>query len=115
MTKSLLRDMISGWYQVEDDHFGSDDDFLRGWVPTLVDDSISGNSDWSREIEYIIMNCKGAWDFPGVNMVYSRKGNYYNVSTTRHVRNTTKYISLGRFFTLVDAVKAQRCLRHSRA
>lgn len=56
MSKSELRKTILDWYDKEDTQ-QSDDEFLVDWVETLIEETLSGGSNWNAEVEFIVANC----------------------------------------------------------
>ncbi len=56
MQKAKLREEILEWYSAKDTE-QTTDEFLIDWVDTLIEETLSGGSNWNNEIEFITLNC----------------------------------------------------------
>lgn len=106
MEKFELRETILKWYDAKDNNL-SDDDFLIDWVDTLIEETLSGGSDWNDEIEFIVLNCNHKIE--GVRVYKGKKKNTYMATIDIPKENgKTNQMSCGTYSTIIEAIKARK-------
>ena len=104
--KENLRKEILKWYSVMDTE-QTTDDFLVDWLNTLIEETLSGGSDWNNEIEFIVLNCDHKIE--GVRVYKGKKKISYMATIDVPKGNgKTNQLSCGTYPTIIEAIKARK-------
>ena len=106
LEKENLRKEILKWYSSTDTN-QTTDDFLIDWVDTLIEETLSGGSNWNNEIEFIVLNCnhkiKGVRVYKG-----KKKISYMATIDVPKGNGKTNQLSCGTYPTIIEAIKARK-------
>lgn len=104
--KTELRQIILEWYSAEDTPQETDA-FLADWVDTLIEETLSGGSNWNNEIEFIVLNCNHK--IKGVRVYRGKKKISYMATIDVPKGNgKTNQLSCGTYPTIIEAIKARK-------
>ena len=106
LEKENLRKEILKWYSSTDTK-QTTDDFLIDWVDTLIEETLSGGSNWNNEIEFIVLNCnhkiKGVRVYKGKTKI-----SYMATIDVPKGNGKTNQLSCGTYPTIIEAIKARK-------
>ena len=106
MGKTKLRELILEWYSARDTQ-QTTDEFLIDWVDTLIEETLSGGSNWNNEIEFIVLNCNHKIE--GVRVYKGKKKISYMATIDVPKGNgKTNQLSCGTYTTIIEAIKARK-------
>lgn len=112
MKKAKLRELILEWYATRDTE-QTTDEFLIDWVDTLIEETLSGGSNWNNEIEFIVLNCNHKIE--GVRVYKGKKKISYMATIDVPKGNgKTNQLSCGTYPTIIEAIKARKSAKESR-
>jgi hypothetical protein len=104
--KAKLRELILEWYSTRDTQ-QTTDEFLIDWVDTLIEETLSGGSNWNNEIEFIVLNCNHKIE--GVRVYQGKKKISYMATIDVPKGNgKTNQLSCGTYPTIIEAIKARK-------
>lgn len=106
MKKAKLRELILEWYSARDTE-QTTDEFLVDWVDTLIEETLSGGSNWNNEIEFIALNCNHKIE--GVRVYKGKtKTSYMATIDVPKGGGKTNQLSCGTYPTIIEAIKARK-------
>ena len=123
VTKQKIKEKIIKRYALNKSdlrEYGEDEDlFISDWVDVMIEETLSGNFDWNKEIEFIYFNCNHK--IRGIRAyVKPHRISYMATIDLPIIKNGkrtggTHQISCGTFTNITLAIKARKDAEKKRA
>lgn len=107
--KKELKKEILDWYCAQDTN-QTTNEFLTEWVHTLIEETLSGGSNWNNEIEFIVLNCN--YKIEGIRVYKGKKKISYMATIDVPKENgKTNQLSCGTYSTIIEAIKVRQKIK----